>query len=402
MRRIAVINQKGGVGKTTTVASLGAALASADRRVLLVDLDPQAHLSLHFGVELEDDQPSAYDLLTASAPVDQVAIKARENVLLVPSDIDLAAAEAELVSVMGREMILREAVDLVEANHDVMLIDCPPSLGVLTINALAAAEEVIIPLQAHFFALQGVSKLLDTVTLVRQRINANLRVSGFVLCMHEQNTRLAGEVVADLTQFLEASRSDSVPWARACIYNSPIRRNIKLAEASSFGQTVFDYAPTSNGAIDYSALASEVFGIRKIVSSNILDSPRVTPRVPPAPAGEATTAEIPTQTSPNAPGERPIPFPQVTPESYSEPQSAPQLSVADVPQLNCEPVEQATANPTACSPSDYAPCPLQDADTGEPTESEPAHAWQEAVEPEHPPQATGDFPSRFSDDDVPL
>lgn len=271
MRRIAVINQKGGVGKTTTVANLGTAVASAGRRVLLIDLDPQAHLSLHLGIELGDEQPSAYDVLTSSTPISDVALHIRDNVTLVPADIDLAAAEAELVSIMGREMILREAVDAVELSHDVLLIDCPPSLGVLTINALAAAEEVLIPLQAHFFALQGVSKLLDTVMLVRQRINPRLKVAGFVLCMHDATTRLAGEVIADLTRFLEGVRGQSIPWADACIYTSRIRRNIKLAESSSFGQTVFDYAPRSHGAADYADLAREIF------DSVGLGSPSLTP-----------------------------------------------------------------------------------------------------------------------------
>ena len=156
-------------------------------------------------------------------------------------------------------MILREAVDADGDFYDVILIDCPPSLGILTINALVAAHELIIPLQAQFFALQGLSKLLDTVTLVRRRINPGLRVDGIALCMHESTTRLAGEVVDDLMLFLNAARGTGVPWADAYIYNTCIRRNIKLAEASSFGQTIFDYAPRSNGAADYARLAAEVF-----------------------------------------------------------------------------------------------------------------------------------------------
>lgn len=258
MRRIAVINQKGGVGKTTTTATIGVALARAGSRVLLVDLDPQAHLSLHFGVELSDEDQSIYDVLTASTPIRDVSRSVQKNVTLVPADIDLAGAEAELVSVTGREVLLREALDNLEDDHDYLLIDCPPSLGVLTVNALVAATEVMIPLQAHFLALQGLSKLLDTITLVRQRINPKLVVGGIVLCMHESTTRLASEVVEDLTQFLDAARGTDVAWADACLYETRIRRNIKLAESCSFGQTVFDYAPRSNGAIDYSRLATEV------------------------------------------------------------------------------------------------------------------------------------------------
>jgi chromosome partitioning protein len=153
-------------------------------------------------------------------------------------------------------VILREALSPIDNEHDIMLIDCPPSLGVLTVNALVASTEVLIPLQAHFFALQGLSKLLDTVTLVRQRINPKLHVGGVVLCMYESATRLAGEVVNDLVKFLEASRGTACAWADARVYQTSIRRNIKLAESCSFGQTVFDYAPRSHGAIDYARLAA--------------------------------------------------------------------------------------------------------------------------------------------------
>lgn len=292
MRRIAILNQKGGVGKTTTTANLGAALGRFGRRVLLIDFDPQAHLSLHFGVEVADGEPSIYDVLTSSMPVSEVARNVRDNITLVPADVDLAGAEAELISIPGREVILREAIDGACSDYDVMLIDCPPSLGVLTINALVAADEVVIPLQAHFLALQGVGKLMETVTLVRQRINPNLTVSGFVLCMHEAATRLAGEVVDDLTGFLERARGTGTPWADACVYNAAIRRNIKLAESSSFGQTVFDYAPTCNGALDYERLAAEMFAISQAppaetrVSANT--SPAVEPAAPKQPQPESS------------------------------------------------------------------------------------------------------------------
>lgn len=258
MRRIAVINQKGGVGKTTTAANLGAAIAQTGLRVLLVDLDPQGHLTLHFGAEVKDDQPSVYDVLTGGTPVRETTVTVRERITLVPADIDLAAAEIELVSVTGREVLLREALETVDDEYDVMLIDCAPSLGVLTINALAAASEVLIPLQAHFFGLQGLGKLLETVTLVRQRINPKLEVGGIVLCMHESATRLACEVADEVRRFIESGRGGATAWSRAKIYDTCIRRNIKLAESSSFGQTVFDYAPKSNGAVDYAQLAVEV------------------------------------------------------------------------------------------------------------------------------------------------
>lgn len=259
-RRIAILNQKGGVGKTTTTANLGAALAQTGARVLLIDLDPQAHLSLHFGIELNDEDQSVYDVLTRSQPLRAVEKKIHGNLTLIPADIDLAGAESELVSVTGREVLLREAIDVVDQDFDYLLIDCPPSLGMLTINALVACTEVIIPMQAQFFALQGLSKLLDTVTLVRKRINPELVVSGVVLCMHESTTRLAMEVVDDLENFLEHSRDSGVAWENARLYSTSIRRNIKLAEAASFAKTVFDYAPRSNGATDYIRLTDEIFG----------------------------------------------------------------------------------------------------------------------------------------------
>jgi chromosome partitioning protein len=263
MRRIAVINQKGGVGKTTTTANLGAAVALSGSRVLLVDLDPQGHLSLHFGVDSDDNRPTVYDVLTSNTPIRDALIAARDRVTVLPSDIDLAGAETELVSVTGREVLLREALAPVIGEFDFLLIDCPPSLNVLTVNALVAADEVIIPLQAHFLALQGLGKLLDTVTLVRQRINPVLKVAGVVLCMHESTTRLAGEVVEDLVRFLESSRGGTTAWSNTRLYETCIRRNIKLAECASFGQTIFDYAAKSNGAADYARLAEEVFELAR-------------------------------------------------------------------------------------------------------------------------------------------
>ena len=316
MRRIAVINQKGGVGKTTTTANLAAALTRAGHRVLLIDLDPQAHLSLHFGTELRDGEPGLYDVLTSATPIGDVAIKVCDRTTLVPADIDLAGVEAELVSVTGREVILREAVDQMDSDHDVMLIDCPPSLGVLTINALVAAGEVLIPLQAQFFALQGLSKLLNTVTLVRRRINPVLRVAGIVLCMHDATTRLAGEVVDDLSLFLDGARGTDVPWAQASIYKTRVRRNIKLAEACSFGKTIFDYAPRSNGAADYAALAQDVFPelihpeppVRDEASrvSHETRDPRAALDVPIATTGVASEVPVDPPLTPDSPTMEPV------------------------------------------------------------------------------------------------
>jgi chromosome partitioning protein len=261
MRRIAVINQKGGVGKTTTAVNLAAALARRGERVCLLDLDPQAHATTHFGVEPDGDRPSVYDVLVRGRALADVRRDVGENLALVTSDINLAAAEVELAGVVGREVILREAVVEDAESFDYLLMDCAPSLGVLTINALAAADEVFIPLQPHFFALHGLSKLLETTALVARRINPCLHVSGVVVCLFDGSTRLAQEVVRDLTAFLDAGRSANVPWAAAKVFATKVRRNIKLAECPSFGKTIFEYAPKSPGAEDYASLAAEVAGV---------------------------------------------------------------------------------------------------------------------------------------------
>ena len=264
MRRIAVINQKGGVGKTTTAVNLAAALARNGERVCVLDLDPQAHATTHFGVEPDGERPSVYDVLVRGRALADVRRDVGENLALVESDINLAAAEVELAGVVGREVILREALAQDVESFDYLLMDCAPSLGVLTINALAAADEVFIPLQPHFFALHGLGKLLETTALVGRRINPAVRVSGVVVCLYDGATKLAQEVVRDLRAFLEASRSANVPWAGAKVFEAKVRRNVKLAECPSFGKTIFEYAPRSPGAEDYAALAREVAGAIEI------------------------------------------------------------------------------------------------------------------------------------------
>lgn len=258
MRRIAVINQKGGVGKTTTAVNLAAALAAAGQRVCVIDLDPQAHASTHLGVEPDGTIPSVYDVLVSNKPIADVRKQVAPNLWLVPSDINLAAAEVELAGVVGREVILREALAQDANDFDFLITDCGPSLGVLTLNALAASNEVFIPLQPHFLALHGLSKLLETTALVSRRINPVLKVSGVVVCLYDSSTKLAQEVVTDLKGFLEKSRGANVPWNAAKVFETKIRRNVKLAECPSFGRSIFDYAPKSSGAADYAALASEV------------------------------------------------------------------------------------------------------------------------------------------------
>jgi chromosome partitioning protein len=260
MRRIAVINQKGGVGKTTTTVNLSAALANAGKHVCVLDLDPQAHASTHLGIEPDGTNPSLYDVLVSNKPLAEVRRPVCENLSLAPSDINLAAAEVELAGIVGREVILREAMAQDNEQFDFVLMDCGPSLGVLTLNALALADEVFIPLQPHFLALHGLSKLLETTALVARRINPKLTVTGIVVCLYDSATKLAHEVVKDLAAFLDQSRTANVPWANARVFETKIRRNIKLAECPSFGKSVFAYAPKSPGAADYTALANEVLG----------------------------------------------------------------------------------------------------------------------------------------------
>lgn len=260
MRRIAILNQKGGVGKTTTTVNLAAALAATGRRVCVLDLDPQAHATTHLGLEPDGTLPSLYDVLVTNKPLASVRKEADANLWLCPSDINLAAAEVELAGVVGREVILRETLAQDAETFDFMLMDCGPSLGVLTLNALAAADEVFIPLQPHFLALHGLSKLLETTALVSRRINPRLKVTGVVVCLFESQTRLAQEVVGDLRAFLDKSRGQPVPWADARVFDTKIRRNVKLAECPSHGRSIFRYAPACPGATDYAALANEVIG----------------------------------------------------------------------------------------------------------------------------------------------
>jgi chromosome partitioning protein len=283
MRSIAIINQKGGVGKTTTAVNLSAALARAGQRVGLIDIDPQAHASLHLGLDPQAKVPTVYDLLTEETPLSELwqrsgasrlsAVssrpeasptaesqqpRAQDHLFVAASHIDLAAAEVELAGVVGREVILRDKLAAAADQFDYVLIDCPPSLGILTINALAAVDDVFLPLQPHFLALHGLSKLLKTIGLVNERLNDRLQLAGVVLCLYESGTKLAAEVSQDVEQFFREARKGSRAWSAVRLFETRIRRNIRLAEAPSFGQSIFQYAPNSPGAEDYRALAGEV------------------------------------------------------------------------------------------------------------------------------------------------
>ncbi len=259
-RIVALLNQKGGVGKTTTTANLGHALAIAGQRTCLIDLDPQGHLTLHLGIESDQVSRTVYDLMVdPDCPVEDCIIReARPNLDVMLAEVDLAAVETELADQPHRRTILRDRFAAVADRYDVVLIDCPPSLGLLTVNALTMADELFVPMQAHFLALQGVGRLLETVRLVCSSVNADLKVAGVVLCMFERQTTLAKEILADLEGFFESHRGSDAPWADCRVLHPPIRRNIKLAEAPSFGNTIFDYEPWCPGAIDYRRLAASL------------------------------------------------------------------------------------------------------------------------------------------------
>jgi chromosome partitioning protein len=281
MRSIAIINQKGGVGKTTTAVNLSAALARAGQRVAVIDIDPQAHASLHLGLDPRSKAPTVYDLLTGDTRISELWQPAEDNLQVAASHIDLAAAEVETAGIVGREVILRDKLAEAADDFDFVLIDCPPSLGVLTINALAAVDDVFLPLQPHFLALHGLSKLIKTIGLVSSRLNERLQLAGVVLCMYESGTRLAAEVAGDVEQFFREAKgkeqgarpggastgsreaAGSAPVATRShrqprVFETRIRRNIRLAEAPSHGESIFAYAPSSPGAEDYRALGGEV------------------------------------------------------------------------------------------------------------------------------------------------
>ncbi len=251
-RVIAVANQKGGVGKTTTTVSLGAAAAELGHRVLIIDLDPQGNASTGLGINPRNLQATMYDVIINQIPLDD-AIEASivKNLFIAPSNLDLAGAEIELVPAMSRETRLKSAIAMVADDFDIVLIDCPPSLGLLTINAFAAASEVLVPIQCEYYALEGLGQLLRNVTLVQRNLNPTLEVSTIVLVMFDARTKLAAQVAREV----RAHFNDKV-----C--RTVIPRTVRLSEAPSFGQPITVYAPTSRGAIAYRDLALEVAGVR--------------------------------------------------------------------------------------------------------------------------------------------
>ena len=245
---LTIINQKGGVGKSTTAVNLAAALGENGKEVLLVDLDPQGNASSGFGVEKIIGMKSIYDGLMGNTPTQELIHKTNEkNVDIIPATIDLAGAEPELVMVISRETRLDDVLKQVKGDYDYIIIDSPPSLGLLTINTLTAANKIIIPIQCEYYALEGLSKLLDTIKLVKLRLNTNLEIQGALLTMYDARTVLARQVADEINEFFKEK-----------VYNVVIPRSVKLAEAPSFGQSILTYSSNSTGAKAYRELAKEV------------------------------------------------------------------------------------------------------------------------------------------------
>ncbi|MGC8976240.1 MAG: ParA family protein [Candidatus Ratteibacteria bacterium] len=248
MRKIAVINQKGGSGKTTTVVNLGYYLGESGKKVLLIDLDPQSHTTIHLGFEPPEIKKSLYDLLVNQTPLSEVIKETNyKNVYLIPSKIDLASAEIELVNEVGREIILREILKKNKVKYDYILMDCPPSLGLLTLNALTTAKEVFIPIQAEFFALEGLTKLFQTIKIVKERINPELEITGIIITMFDKRKNICRDVEKKVEEYFKDK-----------VFKTRIRENVRLAEAPSYGKAIGDFDGNCYGAEDYRNLAKEV------------------------------------------------------------------------------------------------------------------------------------------------
>lgn len=247
-RVISVANQKGGVGKTTTAVNLGAALAELGHRVLVVDLDPQGNATTGLGINSRNLESSVYDVLMNDMPLeDCVEATSFRNLFVVPASIDLAGAEIELVPAFSREMKLRRAIEQVQDDYDFIFIDCPPSLGLLTVNAFAASHDVLVPIQCEYYALEGLGQLVKNVALVRSNLNPSLDIRGIVLTMYDARTKLAEQVANEVRSHFPSK-----------VYRTIVPRTVRLSEAPSFGQPIITFDPLSRGAIAYRELAKEV------------------------------------------------------------------------------------------------------------------------------------------------
>jgi chromosome partitioning protein len=247
-RTIAVANQKGGVGKTTTTVNLSAALGAKGQKVLVVDTDPQGNTTSGFGVDKNNIENTIYELMLDEITTDQCIIKnIVDNVDIIPANVNLAAVEVELMDKENREYIVKNAIDWVKDQYDFIMVDCPPSLSTLTINSMTAADTVLVPIQCEFYALEGLSQLITTVNLVKERLNPELGMEGIVFTMYDSRNNLSDQVVENVKAHVEEK-----------VYNTLIPRNIRLAEAPSYGMPINKYDPKSAGAVAYDSLADEL------------------------------------------------------------------------------------------------------------------------------------------------
>lgn len=248
-RIISIANQKGGVGKTTTSVSLCAALAEKGKKVLAIDADPQGNTTSGFGIEKENLEYTLYDLLIDNANIDDIIVKTEffDNLFLIPTNINLSGAEIELINLHKREYILKNKLDKIKNEYDFIIIDCPPSLSMLTINALSASDSVIVPLQCEYYALEGLTQLIHTINLVKKKMNKNLKMEGVVFTMYDSRVNLSSQVVEEVKKYLDKD-----------VYKSIIPRNVRLSEAPSHGMPINVYDKRSKGAEAYALLADEV------------------------------------------------------------------------------------------------------------------------------------------------
>ncbi len=254
-RIIAIANQKGGVGKTTTSINLSACLAEAGKKVLVIDLDPQGNTTSGFGIDKSEIENTVYELILGQCSIRESMMKVEniENLTLIPSNVNLAGAEIELLDIKEKEYVLRNAVDYIKMDYDYIIIDCPPSLNMLTVNAMTTADSILVPIQCEYYALEGISQLIHTIGLVQDRLNSNLKIDGVVFTMYDARTNLSSDVVDTVKNNLDTN-----------VYQTIIPRNVRLAEAPSHGLPITLYDGKSSGAESYRNLAKEIINRKGI------------------------------------------------------------------------------------------------------------------------------------------